>query len=341
MGAIFTLIGAITLGHQESQQKSHRIGHAWDQKRKAAVASGKKLTTKAPAWLKNTEDGFAPIPGRVQIVRDIFERFARGESQEKITQDLNQSKTPVWGRGARWNRSYIFKIITSEATQGVLKMGRKRKMDKARTIVESVADYYPPIIDPTLFAEANIRIKSGTKGRQTSQNPLQGVLRCPHCGGSISREWKGAKSRPKLVCLAVREGAGKDACKTVREDLERYWNSFKETIAARAAAAAEAYHPAPINALREDAETAQGELVEIRAAIAKLATPSAFLVGEMTKLEARVQGMVEEIREAGRDVNLGWENLRAALADPSSTTAEISARLRVVFPKGITLESHR
>ena len=128
IGAIFTLIGAITLGHQESQQKSHRIGSAWEQKRKAAKDTGKKLTTKAPAWLKSTATGFEPIPGRVKIVRDIFERFARGESQEKITQDLNQSRIPVWGRGARWNRSYIFKIITSEATLGVLKIGQEAQV---------------------------------------------------------------------------------------------------------------------------------------------------------------------------------------------------------------------
>lgn len=335
MGAIFTLIGAITLGHQESRQKSHRVGHAWEQKRKAAVATGKKLTSKAPAWLRNTEIGFDPIPARVKIVRDIFERFAAGESQQQITQELNQKKIPVWGRGARWNRSYVFKILTSEATQGVLKMGRKRKSDTARTIVESVADYYPAIIEPTLFAEAARRVKVGTKGRPTTQNPLQGVLRCLHCGGSIGREWKGAGTKAKLVCSAVREGGGTPSCKTVREELETYWNTFKETVADRAQAAAAAYHPAPVNTLRKQAEEARDELDTIRAEVGKLATPSAFLIGQVTRLESHVQRLEEEIRQAGRDVNLGWENLRDALADPDTSPAEMSARLRVVFPNGI------
>ena len=337
MGAFFTLVGAITLGHQESQQKSHRIGHAWEQKRKAAIASGKKLTAKAPAWLKNSEAGFAPIPGRVKIVREIFERFSAGDSQQEITQDLNARKIPVWGRGVRWNRSYIFKILTSEATLGVLKMGRKRKTDTARTIVESVADYYPAIIEASLFAEAARRVKGGTKGRQTTQNPLQGVLRCPHCSGSVGREWKGSGTRPKLVCSAVREGTGTPKCKTVRVDLETYWGEFKNTIGDRAQTAAQAFHPAPVNTLRQEAQTAREELEKLRAAVSGLDNPSAFLIGEMTKLEARVETMEREIREAGRDVNLGWENLRDALADPATSPAEMSARLRVVFPQGIKL----
>lgn len=338
MGAIFTLIGAITLGHQESRQKSHRIGHAWEQKRKAAVATGKKLTSKAPAWLANTDTGFTPIPSRVKIVRDIFEKFAAGESQEQITQELNRKKIAVWGRGARWNRSYVFKILTSEATQGVLKMGRKSKNDNVRIIVESVADYYPAIIEPTLFSEAGRRVKVGTKGRPPSVNPLQGVLRCPHCAGSIGREWKGAGSRAKLVCNAVREGTGTSTCKTVRMDLETYWNTFKKTIAERAQEAAAAFHPAPINTLRKTAEDAREKLETIREAGAKLAMPSAFLIMQVTKFESWVQQLEEEIREAGRDVNLGWENLRDALADPDTSPAEMSARLRVVFPKGVRLE---
>lgn len=337
MGAIFTLIGAITLGHQESQQKSHRIGSAWEQKRKAAKETGKKLTTKAPAWLKSTEHGFTPIPARVKIVVDIFERFARGESQDSITRSLNGKKIPVWGRGARWNRSYIFKIITSEATLGVLKMGRKRKSDKARTIVESISDYYPAIIDPTLFEEANRRIKAGTKGRQSSKNPLQGILRCPHCHGLITREWKGAGSRPKLVCSAVREGAGKDECKGIRIDLENYWNEFKLGIKAKAKKAAKAFHPAPVNELRNNVEIARTELDEIRDAVAKLDKPSAFLVSQMTKLEAHIQSLETEIRSASRDSNLGWENLLGALDDETTDISEISARLRVVFPQGIEI----
>jgi len=337
MGAIFTLVGAITLGHQESQQKSHRIGHAWDQKRKAAIASGKKLTSKAPAWLKNSEAGFIPIPGRVKIVREIFERFVAGDSQREITQDFNARGIPVWGRGIRWGRSYIFKILTSEATQGVLKMGRKRKMDAVRTIVESVPDYYPAIIEESLFAEAAGRVKSGTKGRKTTQNPLQGVIRCPHCDGSVGREWKGTGTRPKLVCSAVRDGCGKPECKTVRVDLETYWEEFKATIGERAQAAAQAFHPAPVNSLRQDAQKAREELEQVRLAVSGLISPSAFLIGEMTKLEAHVQTLEAEIREVGRDVNLGWENLCDALADPATSPSEMSVRLRVVFPQGIKL----
>jgi DNA invertase Pin-like site-specific DNA recombinase len=339
MGAIFTLIGAITLGHQESQQKSHRVGSAWEQKRKAAKDHGTKLTAKAPAWLKSIEEGFEPIPERVAIVLDMFERFARGESQFSITGSMNAANVPVWGRGARWNRSYITKILTNEAVVGVLKMGRKRKADASRTIVESVPDYYPKIIDPELFAEANRRIKSGTLGRSPTRNPLQGVLRCPHCGGIVIRQWKGDKSRPKLVCGAVQDGAGKPGCKTVRVDLEKYWATERPKLLKIAEAAAAAFHPMPVNSLRKDAEDRRGELAAVRESMNKLVRPSAFLVGQVAKLESEIQTLEEEIRTVSREAGLGWDNLRAALADESTEPAEISARLKVVFASGIVLET--
>lgn len=338
MGAIFTLIGAITLGHQESQQKSHRVGAAWEQKRKAAKETGKKLTNRAPAWLSPTLTGFEPIPERVTIILDIFERFNRGESQDSITQGLNQNKVAVWGRGIRWNRSYIAKIIRSESVVGVLKMGRKRKVDVTRTIVESVPDYYPAIVDPELFEEANRRLKAGTLGRAPSKNPLQGLLKCPHCNGSITREWKGAKARAKLVCSAVRDGDGLPGCKAVRIDLERHWEQLRAKLLIEAPKKAAAFHPAPINALRKDAETKREELNVIRISIEKLIQPSAFLVSQVTKLEAQIQELEEEIRSTSRAASLGWDNLRIALSNPDTAAAEMSARLRVVFPKGLTLE---
>ena len=116
-----------------------------------------------------------------------------------------------------------------------------------------------------------------------------------------------------------------------------YWIQFKDSIADRAKVAAEAYHPAPINTMAKKADAARKELDEIRSAVAALASPSAFLISQMTKLEAHVQTLEEEIRAAGRDVNLGWENLRAALGDETTTPAEMSARLKVVFPKGIEI----
>jgi DNA invertase Pin-like site-specific DNA recombinase len=338
MGAIFTLIGAITLGHQESMQKSHRVGSAWEQKRNAAVTTKLRLTKKAPAWLKPTEKGFEPIPARVKIIRDIFERFIAGESRSSIVKDLNQRGVSVWGRGQQWNRSYIFKILTNEAVVGVLQMGRKRRTDKRRAIVESVENYFPAIIDATLFAEATRRTKTGTKGRIPSQNPFAGVLRCPHCGGTITRDNKGARARAKLVCAAVRDGGGADQCKHVRVDLEDYWEQFKTTIAKRAKKAAAAYHPASIVELEKEAAKAREELETIRQEVAKLHQPSSFLVSQVTKLEVQVQEMEAEIREASRDTNLSWENLRDALEDPSTTPSEMSARLRAVFTKGITLE---
>lgn len=337
MGAIFTLVGAIALGHQESQQKGSRVGHAWEQKRKAAE-TGQKYTSRCPAWLQPIDDGFKIIPKRAKVVREIFTRFVGGESQQSIVKSLNERKEPIWGRGARWNRSYVCKILRNEAVVGVLQVGRKRKVDPARIVVGSVEDYYPAAIDRTLFSEAASMMKSNTRGRRPSQNPMAGVLRCPHCGGTVTREHKGKRARPKLVCASVRDGGANDKCEKLRVDLERYWEAERANLMKRAEKGANAHHPAPIKTLAKDANAAREELEAIKEQVAQLASPSAFLIGEVGKLEARVETLDREIRDAGRDVSLGWENLREVLADDSAEPAEISARLRAVFPDGMILD---
>lgn len=338
MGAIFTLVGAIALGHQESQQKGNRVGHAWEQKRKAATETGKKYTSRCPAWLKPTGDGFELIPKRAKVVREIFTRFTGGESQQSIVQRLNKRNEPIWGRGARWNRSYVSKILRNEAVTGVLLMGRKRKTDDKRTVVGSVEDYYPAVIERTLFSEAASMTKTTTRGRRPSQNPMAGILLCPHCGGAVTRQHKGKRARPKLVCASVRDGGAKTECKVLRVDLESYWETKRLDLIKLAKKGAKAHHPAPIRTLTKEADAAREELGQIKSQVAKLASPSAFLIGEVTKLEVRVETLDQEIRDAGRDVSLGWENLRDVLSDEAAEPAEISARLKVVFSDGIILE---
>jgi DNA invertase Pin-like site-specific DNA recombinase len=338
MGCIFTLIGAITLGHQESQQKGSRVGSAWEEKRRKAASEKKKLTSIAPAWLHPTPTGFEAIPDRAAIVREIFENFVAGVSQHALAQDLNERRIPVWGRGACWHRSYVAKILRNEAVIGTLSMGRKRKRDERRVVVETVPNYFPAIISETLYNEAQALQKTIPMGRRPNVNPLSGILRCPRCGGSISRQHKGARGRAKLVCSSALHGAGQTACKSVRRDLERLWDEMRPALAEKAKRMAEAYHPGPVVELQREADQARSELETIREAVSKLDRPSAMLIGEVAKLEAIVQGLEKEIRMAGRDVSLAWENVWQILVDDNASPSEISARLRVVYPDGIVME---
>ena len=341
MGALFTLIGAIALGHQESRQKSDRVGHAWEQKRKRAKADGSKLTSMAPAWLKPDENGFTPIPDRVAVVRQIFESFVAGISQDAITRELNQSKTPVFGRSKHWNRSYVKKILTNEAVLGVLAMGRKRKCDRTRTIVETVPGYFPVIIEESLFTEASRQIKSGTKGRAPTQNPVQGIFRCPHCGGMITRQNKGDRSLPKLVCSNVRLGAGKEECGKIRVDLKQFWNDFRVEqirVADKNAARFGKDTMAALSKARKDASEARQDLETVRDATATLREPSVDLVTKVARMESKVADLEANVRNLTRESNVGWNHLKEILECDEASPAEISARLKSVYPNGLIFE---
>jgi DNA invertase Pin-like site-specific DNA recombinase len=164
MGAIFTLVGAITVGHMESRQKAQRVGKAWSEKRVQVKESGVRLTKICPQWLEPKGEGFAPIPKRVKLVREIFERFAEGDSMGGIASDFNQRGVETFGRGVRWHRSYVNKILHNEGVRGVLHMGRKPRADRQRTIVETV----PPV-----------RIEQSKRWAERLEEPVAGVPSLP------------------------------------------------------------------------------------------------------------------------------------------------------------------
>jgi len=342
MGAIFQLVGAVTLGHMESRQKGDRVGAAWQEKRISVAKDGGILTRKCPNWLRVVGDGdaahFETVPERVAVVVEMFERFAAGESMETITRDLNERKVPPFGRGRCWYRSYVGKILRSESVVGVLEMGRKRRSDARRVIVESRNDYFPAIIAKSLFVEVQNRMKAGPSGRPTLRNQMQGVLRCPHCGGLVVRQDKGKRARPKLVCGAVRDGTGTDECKTMRIDFETYWGEFRADQRKEAERGAKAFDPRRVAIIRRKVEKSVSDLEELRENVATVPHPSRVLIEALTKLENEVAGQQKELRELSRSANLSWNALALALSDDEAEPGEVSARLKACYPDGIVME---
>ena len=340
MGAIFTLVGAITVGHMESRQKAQRVGKAWSEKRVQVKESGVRLTKICPQWLEPKGEGFAPIPKRVKLVREIFERFAEGDSMGGIASDFNQRGVETFGRGVRWHRSYVNKILHNEGVRGVLHMGRKPRADRQRTIVETVEGYYPEVIPESLFVEVQRRLSASNNrngGPSVLKNPLQGFLRCPHCGSPVSRENKGARARVKLVCSTAREGANTDQCRSLRVDYDRFWQGFREKMIVIADKGATGSDPRRVALLSAELEGATADLLAVREDVGSVQNPSRILIGALAKLENDVAGLEIDLREARRDTSLIWENLAVALRDPETPPSEISARLKSAFPEGWVL----
>lgn len=148
-----------TRANEESETKSRRLRAAWEGKR-LAMAEGKPLTALAPAWLRLSEDrqGFEVIGERANLVRRIFDMTLGGVGQHKIAKTFNLEERAPWGRGKRWHRSYVAKVLASPAVLGTFQPhvmefdGAK----KSRRPLEAVVGYFPAIISEETFREAQV-----------------------------------------------------------------------------------------------------------------------------------------------------------------------------------------
>lgn len=201
-----------TRANEESLTKSRRLKAAWANKRDKALE--KPLTTITPAWIEmNRETGeMHLIPERVKVLKRIFKMSLEGVGMSRIARTLTEEKTPTWGTGKVWQKSYISKIQKNPAVYGgyVPHIVEHTGTRAVRTPIGLIEGYYPPAIDKESFNTLQA-MKSGygqSRARGKVQNILSGLGACPLCGGTMLRVDKGARSKPKLVCTNAKNGAG-------------------------------------------------------------------------------------------------------------------------------------
>jgi DNA invertase Pin-like site-specific DNA recombinase len=199
--------------HEESQIKSKRLKNAWKNKRLQAQDRGKKLTSKAPAWLqlnKKAEE-FTIIEERGNIIQRIFKMNLNGIGKRTIAAQFNQEKVPVFGRAKGWQSSYIQKVLENEAVIGryqpmkIVHIDGKKKRIPSGDIID---DYFPTVVKLEDFLKAkNMRklrkIGGGRKGKKFS-NLFTKIVRCGVCGGAMHYINKG-NGWAYLVCSNARK----------------------------------------------------------------------------------------------------------------------------------------
>lgn len=284
MEMMFTLFRA----HDESRVKADRLSRVWEAKRKTATS--KPLTSRVPGWLKLEDGKFKRLAERVAIVRRIFSEALRGKGQNTIAEDLNRDKVPVFGRGTRWHRSYIVKLLTNPSVYGVMiphraiRTGGKRR----REPLEPIAGYYPPILEKELFDRVQTLRSSaspsrGRHARQPVQNVFGGLAKCPVCGDTMQRMNK-TEGFVYLVCSKARAGAG---CKyrTVRyKDVEDAFLRDAPALLAEVPAAGEA------------GEVLEGKVQNTQAALLSLVGQIENLVDAISKSGGSAL-LVDRLRE--------------------------------------------
>jgi hypothetical protein len=203
--------------NEESATKSKRLRASWEQKRRDAKASGTRMTKTSPAWLRPTEPGsWVVLPERAAIVHRIFKETVAGDGQHRIAERLTREGVPTWNGGKVWHRTYVRKLLENPAVIGNLVPyvterqdggGRRRRPLPA----ELVEGYYPAVVPHDLWLQARVYLAGGApRGRHAGRavrHLLAGLARCPQCGATMTRVFKGRNGgKPKLVCVVAKAG---------------------------------------------------------------------------------------------------------------------------------------
>ncbi len=206
--------------NEESEIKAKRVGAAWSNKRDRARREGKPMTERCPGWLRLREDrsGYDLIPDRADVVRQIFGWTLEGRGQHWIAAELNRQRIEVFGRGERWHRSYIAKMLHDRSTIGEYQPNRMVAGGRREAAGEAVEGYFPAVVDPETFERVDevrreradsVKPRNTATLRGPATHMLAGLAKCPLCGATMTRVNKGKRSRPTLVCVTAKS---KGAC---------------------------------------------------------------------------------------------------------------------------------
>ncbi len=164
---VLPLVLQMCMAHEQSKEKSRRVGAVWDAKRENARA-GKPMSRRRPAWLAWDEsDGkFTPIPEAVAAIEHIFRRTVEGCGQRHLVVELNELFEPL-GHSKKWNSSYVQKVLNDRAVLGEMQPHRFEDSGERVPDGQPIENYYPPVISEELFyaAAASKERRRRAKGR--------------------------------------------------------------------------------------------------------------------------------------------------------------------------------
>jgi len=220
---LIAMVLSFARGNQESAVKGMRVAAKYAEKRRVFASNQtltKPYTLRLPGWLRwdDSKSSYALIDERAALLRWMFEMADEGLGIHSIAAQLNENKVDTWGAGkwkaAYWHRSYVRKLLSNKAAIGIFVPHRVEKVDgkrtKKRTPQEPIEHRFPAAIDRELFERVNARLNTTEARGKNATAPVRsifaGLMKCQHCGGTVTRVNKG--DHVYLVCAAAHAKAG-------------------------------------------------------------------------------------------------------------------------------------
>ena len=144
-------------GNNESRLKGERVGKAWEAKRKDAAATGKRLTSIGPFWLKATaNDQWKTIDKHVKTLKKIFHWASEGIAPRQIAINLNQEGIPPIGKPRSggthvWDHPFLGRLIKDRRVLGEYQPCTKPKGGKREPAGPPIENYFPQVISNEVF----------------------------------------------------------------------------------------------------------------------------------------------------------------------------------------------
>ncbi|MCW5701754.1 MAG: recombinase family protein [Bradyrhizobium sp.] len=355
---LMAMLLSFARGNQESTQKARRVGEAYAHKR-AVFASDqtitKPYTRRLPAWIRWDEStsSYTLIEERAALLRWMFEVTDDGLGQHSIAAHLNETKVDTWGAGkwkaAYWHRSYIRKLLTNKAAIGVFVPHRVVKVDgkrsKERIPQEPIAHRFPAAVDRQLFERVNARLSTtGARGKNAKapiRSIFAGVMKCQHCGGTVTRVNKG--DWVYLVCSAAHGKSGTCKYESVPyvQAVEAFKRSLRITLDSAPSGNDTAELDAKIGQLQVELDAGEdrvNELLELTISDKSRAAKQA-----LQKTEHELDALRDELRKAmerrdtltGTNVKMRLAAIEKAFTKEPIDTEETNKALRAAVRKMI------
>lgn len=173
----------------------------------------KKKSETGKGWILTPNEKEAPI------VKYIFEQYANGERPATIIHYLNTHGMKT-KKGALWNHAKLKRLLKNNVYIGMLALDRRKTISRIENgvvikkleenpDVKFVQGRHEHLVDQETWDKVQKRIELNyidmTHIKSELVNPLAGIVKCPHCGKTLKRNFdKKGYMPPYFVCPTLR-----------------------------------------------------------------------------------------------------------------------------------------
>lgn len=238
-----------------------------------------------------------------EIVKEVFDRLAKGESLNALACDFNERGIPR-RRGGRWTHHMVWAICTNRAYVG------EWEADKTRKLVVSL----PRLVSDEKFRKANECRKlyrKYTENRNRYVNLIEGIARCGICGDRIVITGSEERGR-KYVCRSNKRNKGKSKCslppQSVKEVDERVWRS----ICRFAEDPDIIYRATSDSSIKEESKDWEADLADWRRRLDQLEKRHSYIFNLFQRGKISQRDLDAAVESASRDRSFYERNIEVA-----------------------------